>query len=86
VADLIASLQGGVCQLAVLSVDVTDLRSIELFLENDLQVRLGEIDRAQERLRAVRALCQEIEIDGYELIDVRFGGEATLVPRKAVRR
>ena len=86
VADLIAALQSDICQLSVRSVDVTNLRSIELFLENDLQVRLGEIDRAQERLRAVRALCQEIEIDGYELIDVRFGGEATLVPRKAVRR
>ena len=86
VANLIAVLQGDLCQLAVRSVDVTDLRSIELFLENDLQVRLGEIDRAQERLKVVRTLCQQMEIDGYELIDVRFGGEATLVPRKAVRR
>ncbi|MFC2078499.1 cell division protein FtsQ/DivIB [Candidatus Bipolaricaulota bacterium] len=81
VAELLAALQDDLCQLAVRSVDVTDLRSIELFLENDLRVRLGDITRMQDRLTALKALCQEIEIDRYELIDVRFGGEATLVPR-----
>ena len=86
VAELVAVLSGNVCQLAVRSVDVTDLRSIELILENDARVLLGDLDQAQDRLAALDALCREIEIDGYELIDVRFGGEATLVPRKAVRR
>lgn len=86
IAGLIAAIQGDLCQLSVRSVDVTDLRSIELFLENDLHIRLGDIDRMRERLAEVRALCREIDIDRYELIDVRFGGEATLVPRKAVRR
>ncbi len=86
VADLVAVLQGNVCQLAVRSVDVTDLRSIELFLENDIHVRLGDMAQVQDRLAALEALCREIEIDRYELIDVRSGGEATLVPRKAVRR
>jgi cell division septal protein FtsQ len=86
IAELLATLQVGLCQLVVRSVDVTDLRSIELFLENDVRVRLGDIGCMQDRLAALKALCREIEIDGYELIDVRFGGEATLVPRKAVRR
>ena len=86
VADLLTSLHGSLCQLAVRSVDVTDLRSIELILENDLRVRLGDIARMRDRLTELEALCREIEIEGYELIDVRFGGEATLVPRKAVRR
>jgi cell division protein FtsQ len=86
VADLVAVLQGNVCQLAVRSVDVTDLRSIELFLENDTCVQLGDMAQTQDRLTALEALCREVEIDRYELIDVRFGGEATLVPRKAVRR
>ena len=86
VVELLVALQGDLCQVAVRSVDVTDLRSIELFLENDLHVRLGDIARMYDRLTALEALCREIEIDGYELIDVRFGGEATLVPRKAVRR
>ena len=86
VADLVAVLQGNVCRLTVRSVDVTDLRSIELFLENDARVQLGDMAQTQDRLTALEALCREVEIDRYELIDVRFGGEATLVPRKAVRR
>jgi hypothetical protein len=56
-------------------------------LENDTRVCLGDILHACDRLKVLDALCQGIGIiDGYELIDVRFGGEATLVPRKAVRR
>lgn len=86
VADLVTVLQGNVCQLAVRSVDVTDLCAIELFLENDTCVQLGDMAQTQDRLAALEALCREVEIDRYELIDVRFGGEATLVPRKVVRR
>ncbi|MBU1049119.1 FtsQ-type POTRA domain-containing protein [Candidatus Bipolaricaulota bacterium] len=86
VAELVAMIVGNVCELAVRSVDVTDLRSIELILENDTRVWLGDLTQTQSRLASLDALCRVIEIDGYELIDVRFGGEATLVPRKAVRR
>jgi len=86
VAELVAVLSGNVCQLAVRSVDVTDLRSIELILENDTRVLLGDMAQTQNHLAALSMLCREIEIDEYKLIDVRFGGEATLVPRKAVRR
>lgn len=86
VAEFLEALQSDLCQLSVRSVDVTNLRSIELFLENDVLVRLGDIAHMHDRLTALVALCQEVEIDSYELIDVRFGGEATLVPRKAVRR
>ena len=86
VADLVAALSDNVCQLAVRSVDVTDLHSIELILENDARVLLGDVAQTQNRLAALNVLCREIEINGYELIDIRFGGEATLVPRKAVRR
>jgi len=81
IADLVAVLQGNACQLAVRSVDVTDLHSIELLLENDTLVRLGDMAQASNRLAALEALCREVEIDRYELIDIRFGGEATLVPR-----
>ena len=86
VAEFVVELLGNVCQLAVRSVDVTDLRSIELILDNDTRVLLGDMAQVQNRLVALNALCREIQIDGYELIDVRFGGEATLVPRKVVRR
>ena len=86
VAELLALLRGNLCGLAVRSADVTDLRSIELFLENDVRVRLGDMIHMSDRLAALEALCREIEIERYELIDARFGGEATLVPRKAVKR
>jgi len=86
VGELVAELSGSACQLAVRSVDVTKLHSIELILENDTLVLLGDMTHTQDRLAALNALCREIDIDGYELIDVRFGGEATLVPRKAVKR
>ena len=86
VAALVAVLLGNVCQLAVRNVDVTDLHAIELILENDTRVLLGEVAQTQDRLAALNALCRGIEMDDYELIDVRFGGEATLVPRKVVRR
>jgi cell division septal protein FtsQ len=86
VGELIVALSDNECWLAVRSMDVTDLHSIELILENDARVLLGDMAETQNRLVALDALCREIEIDGYELIDVRFGGEATLVPRKVVRR
>ncbi len=86
VAELLPLLQGDVCGYSVERVDVTDLRSIDLFLENDTRVRLGDITLMRAHFMALEALCREIQIDGYETIDVRFGGEATLVPRKAVRR
>jgi len=81
VAELIVELLGNVCQLGVRSVDVTDLRSIELILDNDTRVLLGDMAHVKNRLVALTSLCPEIAIDEYELIDVRFGGEATLVPR-----
>jgi hypothetical protein len=39
---------------------------------------------AASRIRPLEALCRAVNIGTYELIDLRFGGEATLVPR--VRR
>lgn len=85
-AGLLEIVAAGVCGRRVERLDVTDLRSIELFLENDLHVRLGGLPGVRERLGELEALCQATELEGYERIDVRFGGEATLVPRKAVRR
>ena len=88
VAELLGELGGNLCQLSVQSVDVTDLRSIELILENGTRVLLGDIAQTQDRLVALNALCRsrEFQVDRYEQIDIRFGGEATLVPRKVVRR
>ncbi len=86
IADLLARLPSRLCTIPIERVDVSDLRSIELFMENDTRVRLGGFESIDDRITALNALCREIEFDRYELIDVRFGGEGTLVPRKAVRR
>jgi len=86
VTSLMETLSAGVCDHRVERLDVTDLRSVELFLENDIRVQLGDLLGVYARLAALEALGQATELDGYERIDVRFGGEATLVPRKAVRR
>ncbi len=84
--DLIHAIQHSLCGQTVSTLDATDVRSLELGLENDTQIRLGAVTEARQRLRVLNGLCREIELDGYELIDMRLGGEATLVPRKAVRR
>ncbi len=81
VVGLMETLGVGVCDHRVERLDVTDLRSIELFLENDIRVQLGDLTEVHARLAALEALGRATELDGYERIDVRFGGEATLVPR-----
>jgi len=66
--------------------NVSDLASIELLAEDGLRVRLGDIEGIAGRVEALAALGRRVDFRDYELIDLRFGGEATLVPRKAVRR
>ncbi|MBU0596439.1 hypothetical protein KJ567_07135, partial [Candidatus Bipolaricaulota bacterium] len=66
--------------------NVSNLASIELLTEDGLRVRLGGIEGVTGRVEALAALSRRIDFRDYELIDLRFGGEATLVPRKAVRR
>ena len=66
--------------------NVSDLASIELIAEDGLRVQLGDIEGIDERVEALVALGRSVDFRDYELIDLRFGGEATLVPRKAVRR
>ena len=68
------------------ALNVSDLASIELLAEDRLRVQLGNIEGIDERVEALAALGRSVDFRDYELIDLRFGGEATLVPRKAVRR
>jgi len=75
-----ASLAG----ITVREVDVAKRESAELVTTADAHVRLGSIDEAAARIRYLEALCRTVKAEQYELIDLRFGGEATLVPR--VRR
>jgi len=84
--ELLAAIEGlGIPELDVRRVDVSDSASISLHTPEGLRILLGGAESAVERLGSLRALCRAIDIDGYETIDLRFGGEAVLVPRKAVR-
>ena len=68
--------------LTVREVDVTDKgKSAELVTTADTRVRLGALDGAADRIRYLEALCHTVKAEQYELIDLRIGGEATLVPR-----
>ena len=80
ISSAIERLQFGVCGLTAARLNVEDLRSIELFLDNGPQVRLGDSTTLSDSLDALDALCGEIDISNFEQIDLRFGGEATLVP------
>jgi cell division protein FtsQ len=87
VATLIGTLWRGDLQIPhIVRLDVSDSDSIEMSDEDGLRLRLGSIEGIAERVRALAALCRAIDVRDYELIDLRVGGEATLVPRKAVRR
>jgi len=71
--------------LTAREVDITDKgESAELVTTADTRVRLGEVEGAADKIRYLEALCRTVKAEQYELIDLRFGGEATLVPR--VRR
>lgn len=75
-----ASLAG----ITVREVDVAKRESADLVTTADARVRLGALGEAAAKIRYLDALCRTVKADQYELIDLRFGGEATLVPR--VRR
>jgi cell division protein FtsQ len=70
--------------LTVREVDVSKRESADLVTTADARVRLGALSEAAAKVRYLEALCRTVKAAQYELIDLRFGGEATLVPR--VRR
>jgi len=87
VADLLKSLRREeLHSLDATCLNVSNLASIELLAEDGLRVRLGGIEGVMGRVEALAALSRRIDFRDYEQIDLRFGGEATLVPRKVVRR
>jgi cell division septal protein FtsQ len=68
------------------SVDFSNRFSVILQGEKDLVVYLGSVDEIAPRIDALAALLLEIDAAQYRSIDLRFGGEAILVPRKVVNR
>ena len=67
--------------LNVTEVDVSDLSSVVLNAESDLRIRFGDIEGGSLKVDELLALCSTIDVSKYSSIDLRLGGEATLVPR-----
>jgi cell division septal protein FtsQ len=82
VVDLIDRLGGGeLASLGVERIDLTDPGSVELQTGSGIRILLGGTTDVSSRLDSLAALCRSLDIEDYEVIDLRFGGEATLVPR-----
>ena len=82
VAELIDRVRRGeLASLGVERIDLKDPGSIELATGSGARVLLGGTTDVSSRLDSLAALCRSLDIEDYEVIDLRFGGEATLVPR-----
>jgi len=82
IADLIDALRRGVlASLGTQLIDLTNPGSVELETGGGLRVLLGDMNEVLLRLDSLAALCRSLDVEDYEVIDLRFGGEATLVPR-----
>ena len=82
VGDLLKAVRGGVlASLAIRLIDLTNPDSVRLLTGSGLRVLLGDISEVSLRLNSLAALSRRLDLEDYEVIDLRFGGEATLVPR-----
>ena len=82
VADLIDALcEGELASLGTRRIDLTNADSVELETVSGLRVLLGGMNEVLSRLDSLTALSRSLDVEDYEVIDLRFGGEATLVPR-----
>jgi len=66
--------------------DFSDPSAVMLYTQDGLEVALGPVDGIEARIDALAALLATLNPTDYRSIDLRFGGEATLVPRKVVKR
>ena len=65
-------------------VDFSDASAITLYTVDEGEVVLGPSGEIEERIDELKALLKTIDLADYQTIDLRFGGEARLVPRKVV--
>lgn len=66
--------------------DFSDPSAVMLYTEDGLEVALGPVDGIVARVDELAALLSTLNLADYRSIDLRFGGEAILVPRKVVNR
>jgi len=62
-------------------IDFSDPTRVTLQCAGDVVIMLGALDGIEERIDAAAALLDTIDLAKYRSIDLRFGGEAILVPR-----
>ncbi len=65
--------------------DFSDPSAVMLYTQDGLEVVLGPVDGIEARIDALAVLLETLNLADYRSIDLRFGGEATLVPRKVVK-
>ena len=68
------------------SIDFSDPAAITMHTADDGEVVLGPLSETKDRIDELVALLDTIDLAAYKMIDLRFGGEARLVPRKVVNR
>jgi len=82
IVRMIEALRGdALASRAVRWIDVTDPVSVLLGTAAGLRILLGGLSEAPSRLGALAVLYRSLHLEDYEVVDLRFGGEATLVPR-----
>lgn len=85
-AALVALHAAGIGPDDFVAVDFSDPRGVVLRSSAGTEVLLGSADEVPDRIKELTALLPTLVIGDYRLIDLRFGGEAILVPRKVVNR
>ena len=86
VTDTLGSLQEhGTIEL-FRRIDFSDPEAVVMYTDGDVEVILGPVGEVDDRLDELTALLKTIDLEDYRTIDLRFGGEARLVPRKVVNR
>lgn len=68
------------------TIDFSDPSEVVLHSSVGTEVLFGPTDMIPERVKELMALLPTLDLKDYRSIDLRFGGEAILVPRKVVSR
>ena len=67
-------------------INFSDPAAVQITSLDGTVVQLGELSGIEARIDELIALLPTIDLARYRSIDLRFGGEAILVPRKVVNR
>ncbi len=67
-------------------IDFSNPDMITMNTKDGVEVVLGAVDGISSRIDELNALLKTLDLAAYQRIDLSFGGEAILVPRKVVNR